>query len=164
MKTMKTFLILTVILFTLFSLSCKKQSESTIQTLIPIFYVDKNGNDLLDPTNQNGIKAANIDLYYIINGVKTRVLDNKMAKPENFSIDYSETNHKYCLALFVNDKYDSKNTSETLIDFGNRVDTLTTSFNILNDGYTIQEVWYNHVLKATDYNSTSTGNITITIQ
>lgn len=160
---MKSILIIFIVLLSLSFSSCGKD-KTLLQPGIQISYIDKNGNDLMNPANPVGIKATNIDIYYIINGVKTRVLDGNMDMPENFRITEYDNFHKYCLDLAANDKYDANKMSETLIDFGNRVDTLTVSWTVLNDGYSVHGVWYNHVLKAADYYSTSTGPITITVE
>ena len=150
-------------LLTLSFSSCEKQ-KTNLQLDIEFSYVDLNGKDLLDPANPNGYKESDINLYYLIGGVKTHVVPGMLNFPGNFRIYLNEAYHKYSLSIFANDRYDANKMSETLIDFGNRVDTVSVSWNVYNNGYSVHGVWYNHVLKAADYYSTSTGLITITVE
>ena len=151
---MKTKLLIFIVLLTSCFSACEKP-KTEIDIGVQISYVDKNGNDLLDPANSNGYKESNIDLYYMLNGVKTRVYDGLMDLPEGFKIEYSETFHIYSLSISPNDKYDANKMSETLIDFGDRVDTLTVSYVVSTNSLIVHSVWYNHVLKAEEFHSLS---------
>lgn len=77
----KVFLIATIILFA--TSACEKsQDQDYVHLSIRISYIDKNGNDLLNPANQNGIKETDFDVYCLKDGEKT---------PVYFKNEYSET-------------------------------------------------------------------------
>jgi hypothetical protein len=158
---MKTKLLLFIVFLTSCFSACEKP-KTMIDTDIQICYVDKNGNDLLDPANPNGYKESDIDLYYMIDGVKTRVFDGMMDLPENFKFYYSEVFHIYSLSIFPNDRYDANKMSETLIDFGDRVDTLKVSYHVGDNSLIIHSAWYNNILLADEVHSLRTP-IIITI-
>lgn len=143
------FLIAIVILCTM--ASCEK-SQDNIKTDIQISYIDKNGIDLLNSSNPNAIKAADIDLYYLKNGIKTRVFDPNMDTPENFKIGYSETQHVYIITIYINEYYDTNKMSETYIEFGDRSDTIKASWYANKSRSNIHyiNVWYNNELKISD--------------
>ena len=143
-----------VFLTTCFS-SCEK-TKTIVDVGVEICYADKNGKDLLDPTTPNAYKESDIDLYYMIDGVKTRVYDGMMDSPENFKFYYLETFHIYSLSIAPNDRYNANYMSETLIDFGDRVDTLTVSYIVSANSRIVHSVWYNHVLQAEEIRSLRT--------
>lgn len=149
----KMLLITTVILFTMSS--CKKDSSDYLNVDIHISYIDKNGIDLLNSSNPNAIKAADIDLYYLKNGIKTRVFDPNMDTPENFKIEYSESQHVYLIKIFINEYYDTNKMSETYIEFGGRSDTIKASWyaNESKSNIHYLNVWYNNVLKIAEGSS-----------
>jgi hypothetical protein len=144
------YLFASAILITMFA--CEKKGGDIIDNDIAIRYTDSIGNDLLNPISPNAIKAADIDLYYIIDGIKKRVYDPNMDTPENFKIEYSETLKSYILVIFLNDKYDSNKFSETIIEFGNRSDTLRANWDVSENGNSIayHNVWYNSEMKITE--------------
>ncbi len=155
---MKSTLITCFIFLMVYFSSCEKH-RTIVETQVLLSYVDITGNDLLDPANPNGFKEANIDLYYMINGVKTRVLDGNMDSPEGFRIYYAETQKKYILAFSANTHFDSKKMSETLIDFGDYVDTISASWDVSDNGLVINEIWFNQ-----KYCSIAAKLITITVE
>jgi hypothetical protein len=82
----------------------------------------------------------------MINGEKTRINDSKSSLPESFYLYHSDLTTNFALVIFVNTRLDSENKSVTLIDFGTRVDTLTTSFKVWDGGLKIEQVWLNDEL------------------
>ena len=152
---MKTRLLIFIVLLTSCFSACEKQ-KTMVDIGVQICYADKNGKDMLDPNTPNAYKESDIDLYYMIDGVKTRVYDGMRDTPENFMFYYLETFHMYSLSIGPNDRYDANQMSETLIDFGDRVDTLTVSFAVSANSMIVRSVWYNHVLKAEEIHSLRT--------
>ena len=133
-------------------LSCNKENQDNIKTDIQISYIDKDGNDMLNPLGLNTVKEADIDLYYLKDGIKTRVYDGNMDNPENFKIGYSETQHIYLITIFINEFYDANKISETYIEFGDRSDTIKASWyaNKSRSNIYYLNVWYNNELKISD--------------
>jgi len=133
-------------------LACERNESDFLDNDIAIKYTDSVGTDLLDPSYENSILAAEVDLYYLNEGIKTRVFNPEMDLPENFKIEYSITEKCYILVVFLNEKYDINKFSETVIEFKNRVDTIRASWDVGKDGNSIiyHNVWYNSELKITE--------------
>lgn len=141
-KHIRIFLSITFALTCMIYLSsCSDDSFETSNTQVQLSYLDADGMDMLDSIN--GFDPHKVDIYYMINGVKTRVNDNNALLPENFYIYYSDATTNFALVLFVNTRKDNDNKSVTLIDFGTKVDTLQTSFKVWDTGFKIEKVWYN---------------------
>ncbi len=109
-KTIKFIMkkLLFLLLIALFNGSCKNEPE-TIPTpnnrdnlmLLTISYVDGEGEDLLNPTNQNGLTLNNLLLYYINDG-KRKIALNSNNVPKQMSINCGETPNCFLL-MFAND-------------------------------------------------------------
>lgn len=137
----RTLSFLVIALFTFSLTSCSDDAFEISNTQLQLSYVDANGLDMLDTVSR--FNPEKVDLYYMINGVKTRINDNNARPPENFYVYLSNETKKFNLVIFVNTRLDSEKKSVTLIDFGTKVDTLQTRFKVWDTGFKIEEVWYN---------------------
>lgn len=137
----RTLAFLVIALFAFNLTSCNDDAFEISNTQLQLSYVDANGLDMLDTTSRFNPKK--VDLYYMINGVKTRINDVNARPPENFYVYFSSETNKYNLVIFANTRLNSENKSVTLIDFGTKVDTLQTRFKVWDAGFKIEEVWYN---------------------
>lgn len=149
---MKKLLTIAVALITLGLTSCLSDYEDP-NDLVPVF-INKDDKDMLSPAQ--GFQASKVDLYYMINGVKTRVLIEGSQISENFYTNYSKKDQKYYLAFIANPNVDGNMKSVTLIDFSTRVDTIVTSFREIENGSRVEGVWHNGTLLTS---SLKTGEI-----
>ena len=131
--------------------SCKKNDQFTKTGFITRFFIIKNVNgvDLLDPSLTNGIKAGDIDIFVLENGIKKQVFYGMMDMPERFTI-YRSQPYGYILRL----DYDFR--KETFVD--NKVtqfirykdgseDKITGEFSVNAEAYNVTKTWVNDVLK-----------------
>lgn len=145
---MKKFLSLSIIL-TLFTLACKKQtSEQFVRfTQISIYYKSTNNVDLLNPANTGSFKAADIDIYYLRNGIRERVNNNNLDDPENFRIRIDDNGRHY-LHLGLSEYVTEENLSTTFIEFNNGSFTDTIKAEIVKKNTMVhyEKLWYNNTL------------------
>lgn len=151
-QTMKKLLAIAVTLITLGLTSCSSDLEEP-NNLIPVF-IAKDGKDMLSPAQ--GFQSSKVDMYYMINGVKTRVLIEGSQLSESFYVNYSKKDQKYYLAFVANPNVDGNMESVTLLDFTTRVDTIVTSYREIESGATVEGVWHNGTLLTS---SLKTGQI-----
>ena len=153
--------------FILMFSACSKNdiSGDYIETLIGINYIDKEGNDLLNPEAENAINTENIDIYYLKDGEKVRVCDYLMEIPENYYVNYSETHDKYYLVVFMSEYMNEENISETYIDFGEWEDTIRCQYHVVDSGnFWYERVWYNGEKKIHEDNYCYQSSFEIIIQ
>jgi hypothetical protein len=83
-------------------ISCKKPGPGSIviDADFTVLYKDTNGIDILNPAVSGAIKAEDIDVYVLKNGVKTQVNYANLDYPEMFSIKKSAQNFYYMLVYF----------------------------------------------------------------
>lgn len=158
-----------IILFCLFSLmsfGCKKKTDTNqvvVDTFVSIAYSNSNeGNkDLLDPANPNGIKAEDIQIYYLENGVKRRVYDANSDLTKNFKIGKAPNNDRYYLSVAVSTDLDKTDRSTTYIqvDKLNFTDTLTAEIYKHGSITKVGKVWYNGVFKVDGKETTPIFNV-----
>jgi len=146
---MKAIIIL-VIMISLFS--CKKDNEAVFdETAFDISYFDNNGNDLLDPNNPVSFKESDIDIYYLLDGLKLKQYQANLEYPEFFFISDEIRENKYFMRLFPNRKnLDENNRAITYINFGNNVeDKVECEFQTYENSSNIRvvKIWYNDELK-----------------
>ncbi len=145
---MKT-LILLLIMISFFS--CKKDDEAVFdETAFDISYIDQNGNDLLDTINPNSYKASDINIYYLLDGIKVKQYQENLEYPKFFYISNEIRENKHFMVLFPNRKnLDENNRAITYINFGdNREDKVECEFQTYKNSSSIQvvKIWYNNVL------------------
>jgi len=126
-------------------LSCQEEKNSTnIDTHIEIAVVDKNGNDLLNPSAENSFKEENIKIYYLINGVVEEVFYPNLDYPRCFRIYERDGIYRMRLSPNGNEKdefpvtYIKWNETDT--------DTVKCNFSRGDNSLICTKVWYNGVL------------------
>ncbi|WP_321299679.1 hypothetical protein [Marinifilum fragile] len=106
--------------------------------------LDSDGNDLLNPNNENSFKESDIKLYYLINGEKKEVYNPNMDSPRNFFI-YQEGSDAYRIRIFLNDTESEEKTITYIL--WNNIDSDTISAEVYrNSKYNLtrmEKVWFN---------------------
>jgi hypothetical protein len=140
--------------------SCKKSGPEggvMIDLSNDIHVVSKDGQNLLDPVAQNSFNKDEIKIYYLINGKKTEILDNKLDAPRQFMIfkvgaDAKNYANEPLMRIFSNDNgvvdQDGNEIATTYIEW-NSMDTDTLVSQIRHSGASIytEKVWYNGIIK-----------------
>lgn len=143
---------LTLLLIMITFFSCKKDNEAVADdTAFDISYFDQNGNDLLDTNTPNSYKASDINIYYLLDGIKVKQYQGNLACPKSFYISDEIRENKHFMVLFPNDKsLDENNRAITYINFGNNEeDKVECEFQTYENNSNIQviKIWYNNKLK-----------------
>ena len=145
MKAIITLLILTVFI------SCNKDdsNEKTtvfFDTSVEISAKNVNGEDLLNPNNPNAYKTENIKIYYLINGEKQEVNDNKMDYPRSFLV--YQNGEDFRIRIFKNNSK-IEGLPITYIKWNeNETDTIQTEYDrTYSNEPRMQKVWFNGELK-----------------
>ena len=141
---MKKILYLLLLPFVL--LSCDNEGgESIVKSASADFYVEDNqGNDLLNPENENAIDTTKIKVYYLINGKKVAASEYYAPSNQNGAIlTYSkgffiygeiiENPSKYAMRIFLNDTPKYGELAYTYIEW-NEQDTDTIVSKITRKG------------------------------
>jgi hypothetical protein len=131
--------------------SCKKDKKDiSVSTAIDISYFDQNGNDLLDPNNPLSFKESDIDVFYLLDGVKVKQYQGNLEFPEFFFISDEIRENKHFMRLFPNcENLDENNRAVTYINFSNNLeDKVEGEFQTYAHSSSIRiiKVWYNDVL------------------
>ncbi len=140
-----------ILMMVTFLTSCNKEDETEkvavfFDTSVEISLKNQSGEDMLNPNNQNGYRAENIKIYYLVNGEKQEVFDVNMDYPRNFLIFQLE--NEYRIRIFQN----SAETEELPITYvewnENETDTLQAEYDrTYNNQPRVQKVWFNGDLK-----------------
>ncbi|SOU86995.1 hypothetical protein [Tenacibaculum dicentrarchi] len=120
---MRNFILL--FLSCIFLISCEDNNPSStvIANFVDLSLSDKEGNDLLDPINKNGIKENEIMHFYLVNGVKKEFYNSSYDSPKNILI-YNEEG-KYFVRIFLNTIKDKNGEVISLIQWSeNDTDTI----------------------------------------
>ncbi|MDD3721743.1 MAG: hypothetical protein PHW92_04535 [Lutibacter sp.] len=146
---MRTLILLLIIIS--FS-SCEKDNEPVfVSTAFDISYFDQNENDLLNPNIAESYKESDINIYYLLDGIKVKQYQENLKYPEFFFISDEIRDNKYFMRLFPNRKnLDENNRAITYINFGNNVeDKVECEFQTYENSSNIQvvKIWYNDELK-----------------
>ena len=145
MKTRIFYCLIVVLLF-----SCDEEenlSADFINTGFGIFVSDEQGVDLLDPANENSYKADSIDIYWLIDGVKTRIYEANLAYPEYFAIHLDPNHNLYFMQLFLNSKIDENNRTITYVKWNStEEDKFECEFEFLEVNYFMRKLWFNDSL------------------
>lgn len=102
-------------------ISCDEGNNSPpVNYNLDIMIVDQNGNDMLDPTAESGIKESTIKVSYIKDGkeVSPRILTPKHGEldyPEGYDIFRSEDYDVYMITLYVSPFIEYKDRSITIV-------------------------------------------------
>jgi hypothetical protein len=116
---------------------------------VNISYVNTAYTDLLNPAAANGIKKEDIDIYYLVNGIKTPVNNPRYDFPENFMIRQVGTNSKYFLTVFASTATDDKGIGTTYISIKNQPeDTVRAEITTIGGSNTyVSKIWFNGIFK-----------------
>ncbi|MCD8399020.1 hypothetical protein LNI90_01745 [Tenacibaculum dicentrarchi] len=120
---MKNFILL--FLNCIFLISCEDNNpqSTVIGTEVELSLSDKEGNDLLDPTNKNGIKENEIKHFYLLNGIKKEFYNSNYDSPKRIGIN--KINGKYRLGIGLNSIKDKNGEVISLIQWNeNDTDTI----------------------------------------
>lgn len=137
---------LALMALTLVLQSCKDEECMVVDTAIQIYYIDENGEDLLDPEHEYAISAENLEIYYLEGGEKKRVYDPNMDYPKNFSIK-TDANGQHYLSLTVS-HHVTEGVSTTYLEVAERgmMDELRTEIQRSECMRAIGKAWYNDEL------------------
>lgn len=144
---MKKYIFLIAVLVFCISCSKKQVSEIFIDASVEIAYHDLNGTDLLDPNNENSFQQSNIDVYEIVNGVKTKVYESNLDYPEHFLLYKNDDKGTYFLRLFGQGTI-TNGVSTSFINFGNGTeDRIYFELDEMSTGSIhCNKIWYNQTL------------------
>jgi len=125
---MKNLLIILLIVLS----SCNSDNnmqETNIEAGIVFYLLDNNGNDLLDPNNQNNIDLDIVRVYEIINGEEVEINNPNLDGPRGFVLLEPEGIYdKYRLSLGLNIK-EISNPTTTIVKWN------TTDIDIFKSEY-----------------------------
>lgn len=131
-------------------LGCKKEKSPFIDTVVYLRYNNANGDNLLNATIPGAINTADIDVYVLKNGIKTRVFNGLMDSPENFSLSTSiEQGNLLSFSFFYEPGARIDNKVVMFIKYkDDSEDKLTGEFNSEKESnIIIKKVFVNDVLK-----------------
>lgn len=152
---MKTFLIL-IFLAGLCS-NCKKNAVAPLngRGAIDLIVTDIHGGNLLDPSNPDGYKEKDIDMYFLVKGEKKRVYEPNLTHPKHLWIQVVDS--VYRLTFFADE---SALQTTTFLQWRKASvvseDTIQCKYGKYGD---LEKVWINGVQK----NSTETYRYTIKV-
>jgi|SRR5699024_5162449 len=136
--------------------SCSSPNAATgPNVVVYIKYINKKGENLLNPDRTHAITEKNTNLYYLINGKKVKVYEGNLDNPKHFFIKYDSTDYYkdpsmwgYLMRVFPNTP-DGQDTATTYIVYKDYpTDTLKVQYKRNNgiDVY-VTKVWYNGELR-----------------
>jgi len=138
---MKTLLFICIAFMLVFINGCKKDGTVYVAQYLDIAYNDNLGNDLLDPSNSNGFSSENIQLYTLVNNVKTEVYHPNLTYAHSFMIYKNDSLKLYFLRVFLED-------NTTFLQLNQNItDTITCTIDKSNGNSIIRKVWYNGDIK-----------------
>jgi len=126
--------------------SCTTEPDSfvLIDTNIDFIVKSKEGKDLLDPAN-SGYSESNIQLFHIVDGIKTEYFDATKTAPKGFLL--FDNTSEYRIRIFTQN-VSSTNTYESVIQWdSNDEDILAYHVKYENNGTNVMvdKVWINQV-------------------
>lgn len=149
-------IILTFLISVFFTVACKKNEHIqsvVLETAIDISISNAEGMDLLNPQTSGYIKAEDVNIYILKNGIKEKVFKATADFPENFYIFKVEQeinylkNGTYYLRLFLSETTNAGNISTTYLDIKGHTDTITAYVENKPGSTVVTKVWFNGDLK-----------------
>lgn len=144
---MRNFILLLMISF----FSCNSNDENqpsatNIDAVVRFYVLNNQGDDLLNPNNQNSIDTDNLKIYEIINGEEVEVNNPNMDAPKGFWISPPEGKFdKYRLSLTLNILEDS-NTTITLLKWSESdLDSFKAELEKGEDYIICKKIWVNDI-------------------
>lgn len=147
-------------------ISCKKSELNGVAMagLVTIEYKNNHGANLLDPLTTNAIKAEDIDIFVMRNGVKTRILYNNLRDPENFNI-HSTVERGNVMDLYFdmhNESFNNNIITMFIRYKDGSEDKITGEFNVdWSPSKFIKKVWINDILSWESVNNLTNAHVTI---
>lgn len=143
------------------ALTCCKEvidTPTVIDIGINLWIKDENGKNLLDSTNTNYYKAAEIRIFNLVNGIKTEVFNSGMQAPRNFLIYKNEGNGEYFMKLYpyegIGKAYENGTRIETTTTYiqwrESLTDTVVCTITRIQNSMYCTKVYYNGILKYDD--------------
>lgn len=134
-----------------------------ISTSIKISVIDQNGHDLIDPTIEGHIKASNIQIFHLLDGVKEEYYENMLDAPKGYKIyepGMLGNNSTYVLSLMAtrSEKRLDDVMPITLISWAkNDIDTIQCKIEKVETSTFCTKVWCNNKIVWEIENTDSTG-------
>lgn len=147
------------LVFVLLIISCSKEDQpqfATVSQMTFITLLDKQGNNLLNPSQEGYYDPQNIKIFYERNGRLEEFYQDHLDMPRNFRIDPPEFERDYIMALVL----DSKKTVIRWND--NESDTIRAEF--MDGGIPnaiVTKVYFNGELKWDGFTSMTGRGFTI---
>ncbi|RLJ76841.1 hypothetical protein [Pedobacter alluvionis] len=142
------------------TIGCKKSNPSggvLVDLTNIIRIVNKNGQNLLDPSTPGSFKKDDIKIYYLVNGQKTEIFDSKLDAPRQFTTfrvkeDYKMYPNEYMMQIYSNSKgvidQNGNEIATTYIEWNNaNTDVIITQLRRSGASVSIDKVWCNGVVK-----------------
>lgn len=149
-----------LLVMTLFLSSCKKsepKQDLVLDLYTDIHIINKNGENLLAPSNSNSINKNNIKIYYLINGKKTEVFNTQLDYPRQYMIYQVEAHSssypgEYLMRVYLNkdglEKKEGIKETITYIEFNNtQTDTLVAQLHQYGSSVLTEKISYNGDVK-----------------
>lgn len=145
---MKTYIFYFLIFALLFSCDEEEHISAVfINTGFGIVVKDEQGTDLLNPANENSYKADSIDIYWMINDIKTRKLEANLDNPEPFKIHFDPYKEIYFMTLILNHNIDENNKAITYVKWNSKEeDKFECEFKLVENTYFKYKLWFNNSL------------------
>ncbi|MBB6611034.1 hypothetical protein H7F15_08300 [Pontibacter sp. Tf4] len=138
---------LTSLLFVFLLLtSCKSDDpeKAIVDTKIEMSVKDASGADMLDPTNANGYNAEEIEIFYVVDGVKQKVNNTDMDHPKGFHI--FKQGDTYRIRIFPNADFHSS-FPVTIVKWNEtNSDTIKCNIERTDNSQICKQVWVNDEL------------------
>ena len=136
---MKSLPLYIMLLVASIGLSCKKNCCTMIDTGIKINLVSKSSENLL--ASPNGLTLADINVYYMKDGIKTLYFERHLAAAKGFLIR-KDSDGQETLTLFPTlnkDKF-----TDTMVEFGDLgTDTIRCEYHKTDNQDIVKKVWLN---------------------
>ncbi|MCW9707491.1 hypothetical protein [Fodinibius salsisoli] len=146
---MKLFYTLTAILVTAIMVGCSSPNDANVYigANVDFFFVNEQGEDLLDPDHPNAITEKNTDLYYLEDGERKKVFEGHLDSPKKFSITSEKRSGKNWMRVFTN-LIPDQDTTTTYLQFSDfPEDTIRVQYGFTDNSTYIRKIWYNGELK-----------------
>ena len=139
-------LLLMISFFSCSSNDENQPSATNIDAVVRFYVLNEQGDDLLNPNNQNSIETSNLKIYELINGKEVEVNNPNSDAPRGFWVSPPEGKFdKYSLGLTLNILEDS-NTTITLLKWSESDSDSFKAELKKGDNYIIcQKIWVNDI-------------------
>lgn len=121
-------------------------SATNLDVGVSFYVLNENGEDLLNPNNQNSIDITNLKIYELINGEEVEINNPNSDAPKGFSVVSPEGKYdKYRLDLTLN-ILEKSNTTITLLKWSESdLDSFKTELEKGEDYIICKKIWVNDI-------------------